>query len=51
MNNDTGAQMRPTQALRSCIGRPVIPVSVTIGMPMEPNATGAVFANRQMPAA
>ena len=30
---------------------PVVPASVTTGMPIEPNATGAVFASRQMPAA
>ena len=49
--NEIGAQMRPTPALRRSIGKPVIAVSVTIGVPMEPNATGAVLASKQIPAA
>ena len=51
MNSETGAQIRPTFALRSRSGKFVIPASVITGMPIEPNATGAVFASRQIPAA
>jgi hypothetical protein len=29
----------------------VMPASVVTGMPIDPNATGAVLASRQMPAA
>src|ERR1035437_7919641 len=29
-------------------GNPVIPASVITGIPMDPNATGAVFASRQI---
>lgn len=43
--------MRPTPALKRIKGKPVIPASVTMGMAMEPNATGAVLASRQMAAA
>ena len=45
------AHSRPTIALRPATGRPVTFASVVTGMPMDPNATGAVFASRQMPAA
>jgi hypothetical protein len=41
----------PVIALRAIDGRPVTLASVVMGMPIEPNATGAVFASRQMPAA
>src|SRR5438477_4767566 len=41
---ETGAQMRPTPAARRSNGRPVVFASVTIGMAMDPNATGAVLA-------
>ena len=51
MNSDTGAQMRPTSALSDGSGRFVTPASVTSGVPMAPNATGAVLAMRQMAAA
>ncbi len=51
MKSDTGAQMRPTPALKRSRGRPVVTASVVMGMPMEPKATGAVLANRQMAAA
>jgi hypothetical protein len=51
MISETGAQMRPTHADSSASGSPVVPASVTIGMPIDPNATGAVFASMQMPAA
>ena len=51
MKSDTGAQIRPTLALRSASGKPVMPAKVITGMPMDPKATGAVLANRQMPAA
>ena len=45
------AQMRPTMALRGRAEMPVIPERVTTGMPIDPKATGAVLASRQMPAA
>ena len=41
----------PTIALSGSTGRPVTLASVVTGMPIEPNATGAVLASRQMPAA
>src|SRR5674476_1210406 len=43
-NSDTGAQMRPTPALSRSSGSPVVTASVVIGIPMDPNATGAVLA-------
>ena len=45
------AQTLPTIALNDIVGKLVMPASVMTGMPIEPKATGAVFANRQMPAA
>src|SRR6185437_12079661 len=51
MNNESGAHTRPTFALRLLSGSPVIPASVTSGMPIAPNATGAVLASRQIAAA
>jgi len=51
MTTEIIAQRRPTIALTAASGRPVTLASVTTGIPMEPNATGAVFASRQMPAA
>jgi hypothetical protein len=45
------AHNRPTIALSGITGMPVIPASVVTGMPIDPNATGAVLAIRQMPAA
>ena len=51
MNNEIGAQMRPTQALNAASSNPVMRAKVTTGIPIEPNATGAVFASRQIPAA
>src|SRR5579884_3768809 len=45
------AQIRPTMALRWLTGSDVMPASVMTGMPIEPNATGAVLASRQIPAA
>src|SRR5262249_36955380 len=51
MNSETGAQMRPTPALNRSTGRLVTAPNVVIEMPMEPNATGGVLANRQMAAA
>ena len=41
----------PAQLVIATGGKPVMPASVTTGIPMEPKATGAVFASRQMPAA
>src|SRR5262245_49992319 len=51
MNTETIAHRRPTIALNDISGSPVVPASVTSGIPIEPNATGAVLARRQMPAA
>ena len=51
MNSETIAHSRPTMALSCICGRPVMLASVTTGMPIDPNATGAVLASRQMPAA
>ena len=51
MKRDTGAQIRPTPALRRSTGSCVTCASVVTGMPIDPNATGAVFARRQMAAA
>ena len=42
---------RPTIAPRSSLGSPVISASVTIGMAIAPNATGAVLATRATEAA
>src|SRR5690348_17024360 len=50
-NSETGAQMRPTPALNRSSGRPVVTASVVTGIAMEPKATGAVFASRQIAAA
>ena len=41
----------PTMPLSASTGRPVTFASVVTGMPIEPKATGAVFASRQIPAA
>ena len=49
--SETGAQILPTPALSLARGRPVTPARVTSGIPIEPNATGAVFASKQMAAA
>jgi len=51
MNSETGAQMRPTPALKRSTGKPVVNASVVIGIAIDPNATGAVFASRQIAAA
>ena len=51
MKTETGAQMRPTHCDSVSSSMPVVPANVTTGIPMEPKATGAVFASRQMPAA
>src|SRR5260221_11841908 len=48
---EKGAQRRPTSAERDSSGNLVTPPSMTMGMPMEPNATGTGFASRQMLAA
>ena len=45
---ETGAQRLPTAALSLSSGRPVVPASVTSGMAIDPNATGAVLASRQI---
>jgi len=41
----------PTMPLSESTGRPVTLASVVTGMPIDPKATGAVLASRQMPAA
>ena len=43
--------MRPTAALSRASGKPVTVASVTSGTPIEPNATGDVFASKQSAAA
>ncbi len=43
---ETGAQIRPTTPLTRSTGSPVTAASVMTGMPMEPNATGAVLASK-----
>ena len=48
---EISAQRRPTIADSGITGRPVTAASVVTGMPIEPKATGAVLASRQMPAA
>ena len=45
------AHSRPVMALSGSTGRPVTFASVVMGMPIDPKATGAVLAIRQMPAA
>ena len=51
MKSEIIAQRRPTIALSASTGKPVMLASVVTGMPIDPNATGAVLASRQMPAA
>ena len=51
MMTDTIAHSRPTIADSGSTGSPVTAASVVTGMPIDPNATGAVLASRQMPAA
>jgi hypothetical protein len=49
--SETGAQMRPMPALSLANDSPVVLAKVIAGMPIDPNATGAVFASRQIAAA
>ena len=51
MNTETMALRVPTMALNCITGSPVTLASVVMGMPIDPNATGAVLASKQMPAA
>ena len=51
MKSEIIAHRRPTIALSDITGSPVMLASVVTGMPIDPNATGAVLASRQMPAA
>ena len=44
MITDTIEQRRPIIALSAITGSPVMLASVVIGIPIEPNATGAVLA-------
>src|ERR1035437_9462213 len=46
--SESGAVRRPATALNRARGNPVMPASVMTGMPIDPNATGAVFASRQL---
>ena len=48
---EISAESRPTIALSGITGSPVTLASVMTGMPIDPNATGAVLASRQIPAA
>ena len=48
---EMSAHSRPTIAESGSTGRPVTAARVVTGMPIEPKATGAVLASRQMPAA
>src|SRR6476619_8422540 len=41
---ETIAHNRPTMLLSGRTGNPVMPASVVTGMPIDPNATGAVLA-------
>ena len=50
-NSASSGVCRPTMAPRSSLGRPVISASVTMGMAIAPNATGAVFATSATAAA
>src|ERR1041384_2212858 len=51
MITDIIAHRRPTIALSDSTGRPVTFASVVTGMPIEPKATGAGLASKQIPAA
>ena len=51
MTTEIVAQRRPTMALSGPTLMPVTFASVVTGMPIDPKATGAVLASRQMPAA
>jgi hypothetical protein len=44
----SGVQIAPTSALSWESESPVVAASVTTGMPIEPNATGTVFASKQI---
>src|ERR1035441_928921 len=47
-SNENGALSQPATPLTFARGSPVIAASVITGMPMDPKATGAVFASRQI---
>ena len=51
MKTEIIAHRVPIMALNASTGSPVKSASVVTGMPIDPKATGAVFARRQMPAA
>ena len=51
MINDTNGSCRPAIALSALAGSPVTAASVRIGVPIAPNATGAVLAMSASPAA
>ena len=56
MKSEIVAHSRPTIALSgishwAALAPPVTLASVVTGIPIDPKATGAVFASRQMPAA
>lgn len=51
---DTNGSWWPTMTesfIRPASFKPMTPPRATIAVPMAPNATGAVFATRQIPAA
>lgn len=51
MNKEIKGNWRPTIFDISKAGTPVGPAIAMIGDPIAPNATGAVFASKQIPAA
>src|SRR3974377_1742564 len=51
MNMDTGAHRGPVFAESDARGSFVTACSIMSGVPIDPNATGAVFANRHIAAA
>ena len=50
-STETNGSWRPTIFEISNASRPVTCPATRMGIPIEPNATGAVFATRQSPAA
>ena len=51
MSSEIGGKIRPEVALSASTSRPVTELSVRIGVPIAPQATGAVLAIRQSKAA
>jgi hypothetical protein len=48
MISAAGAHKRATDSLNLSKGNPVVPAKVMTGIPMAPNATGAVLASRHI---